>query len=165
MLWSVSPSTQTLPPGFTCLNNKSAQHTECVQFLHSFPPAQTQRCWSGLTLTSPCSAQEQKGCCHPFCSADPHLVLCFHLFCLFDHISYLQTPFLLVPFGILFIWVWTHTPVHTSVLFPCIFFLHVTVCLYFPFHCFLPAAFKSCKHSNFFWHTEAATITPVQVWG
>lgn len=120
MLWSVCPSTQNLPPGFTCLYSKSAQLSECVQFR----PAQTQKCCSGLTLTPLFSALEQRGCCHHFCSAKPHLVLCFHVFCLFGHISYLQTHFLLIPSGILLIWVWTHTPVHTSVgFFPMYFYM------------------------------------------
>lgn len=133
-----------------------------TQGVCSFPPA--QKCWGGLTLTSLCSALEQKGCCHPFCSAETHLILCFHvvlystplvtfstckhIFCLFTLASSLSEC--------------EHTGLGTLLCSSCAF-LHVAVCLYFTCDCFLPAALKSCKHSNFFWHIEAAMIATVLV--
>lgn len=90
-----------------------------TQSVCSFPQPRASSVGAGSP--SPPCAQPWDRCCHPLCSADTHLVLCFHILCLFGHICHLQTRFLLVPFGILFIWVCTHTSVHTSVLFPCIF--------------------------------------------
>lgn len=143
MLWSVSPSIQNPPPGFICLNNNSAQYTECVQF----PPAQTQKCCRGLTLT--CSGTERLLPSPLPCRHSPCPLL--HMFCLFGHIFYLQTHFLLVPLA--------------SSSSEC---EHTLLCFFHAFHMWLYVCI-SLGIASFLLHWKAANIpissgTQKQLW-
>lgn len=138
---------------------------QCTTGKYSYFLTQNQNCWSRFTFTCLLSVLERKSCYYDSCSRhlpcpqfsyaglfSASLVVfsaCSHILCLFLLAFCLSMS----------------TNMHVCARI-CAFHIlvYVTVCLYFTCNCFLLAALKSCKYSNFFWHVQAIVITTVQVW-